>query len=69
MKPIYRLEDVHYYGFDMLDVENIEDRLLIGYFSSIDKLNIAIDTCIANGVKLENIRISTFFDNFTKNQK
>lgn len=69
MKPIYRLEEVHYCNFDASDEEDIEERLLIGYFSSVEKLNIAINICTSNGINLNNIRISTFFDNFTRNQK
>ena len=69
MKSIYRLEEVHYHCFDMLDEEDVEERLLIGYFSSIEKMNTAINICIENGINPKNIRISTFFDNFTKNQK
>lgn len=69
MRPIYRLEEVYYYNFDPSDEEDVEERLLIGYFSSIEKMNIAINICISNGIKLKNIRISTFFDNFTQNQK
>lgn len=69
MKSIYRLEEVHYHYFDMLDEEDVEERLLIGYFSSIEKMNTAINICIENGIDPKNIRISTFFDNFTKNQK
>ena len=41
MKAIYRLEEVHYNYFDVLDEEDVEERLLIGYFSSIEKMNIA----------------------------
>ena len=69
MKAIYRLEEVHYHHFDMLDEEDVEERLLIGYFSSIEKMNTAINICIENGINPKNIRISTFFDNFTENQK
>jgi hypothetical protein len=69
MKPIYRLEQVDYCGFDSYEEENIETSIVLGYFSSFDKVSIAVKICNEAGIDVNNIRISTFFDDFSCNQR
>lgn len=69
MKPIYRLDRVKYKYFDKTDMEDVEERYVLGYFSSLNNIKNAIKTYIENGYKESELSISTFFDSFTYNQK
>lgn len=69
MGVIYRLEEVKWYRYDKTDEENVEDRRILGHFSSIEKLLGAVKAYISDGIKEKNITISTFHDNFRSNQK
>ena len=69
MKILYQLEKVEYFGYDPEDDENIEERIVLGHFSSLEKLTEAIEICLQNGINQKNIFISSFFDSFAPNQK
>ena len=69
MKSVYRLERVKYYFFDKVENENVEERFILGHFSSLKKLYEAISICLKNGFCEQELVISTFFDKFTHNQK
>ena len=69
MREIYRLEYVKKYYYDFEDNENVEERLILGHFSSKEKLDEAKQKCINNGFEESSLIISSFFDKFSKNQK
>lgn len=69
MKAIYRLEKVRYYCYDYTEGEDVEERIILGHFDALEQLDDAINICVLNGLEKNEICISTFFDNFSKNQK
>lgn len=69
MSIIYRLESVKFYYSDSSDGENVEERLILGHFSSHSKLDEAKKECLKNGFKDSELSVSCFFDEFSYNQK
>lgn len=69
MKIIYRLEEVKYTFYDEFEDENIEERRLLGHFTTVEKLAEAINICISSGIDRNNIFITSFYDQFSSNQK
>lgn len=57
---IYRLEKVKFYRFDRKDQEAVEDRYLIGYFSSPEELEKAVAICEENGIPAKNLEAMRF---------
>ena len=50
MSKIYFVQEVKYYGYDDKEDENIEECLIIGYFSSLDIVEKVVNLCIENGL-------------------
>jgi len=69
MRSIYRLESVRKHYYDIEDNENVEERLILGHFSSKERLEEAKQTCIKNGFKDSNLIITCYYDKFSQNQK
>ena len=51
-KYIYRLDKVNFYYYDYKDNENVEDRYVLGYFSSVEEIEKASFICEENGILL-----------------
>lgn len=66
---IYFLQQKKFYGYDSLDNENIEECMVIGYFTSLTLVDLAKEICIRNGVDEKNIEVQEFNVLIKKNQK
>lgn len=69
MKIVYRLDEVTYYCFDEKDSEDVEERIILGFYSSLENLKNAIESYIKYGISKDKLFITSYFDNFTYNQK
>jgi hypothetical protein len=66
---VYHLEKYKYFYTDVSDGERVEDRLTLGFFSSKNELDSAIEICISSGISKEDLRIQTYTLNLRKHQK
>ena len=57
---IYRLDKYKFYAHDIEDGEDDEERFVLGYFNSRNKLEEAIETCISHGIKRNELDIHKF---------
>lgn len=69
MKCIYRLEHVKFYYHDHNDDEDVEERLVLGHFSSHDALQKAINDSVNYGLPQNELKVTQYFDTFANNQK
>ena len=68
-RVIYRLEKYKFYRFDETDCEPVEDKIPLGYYSNLQRLNEVIRLCNDNGVGKDDLRITEFTVKLRKNQK
>ena len=66
---IFRLEKYKFYYFDESDQEPVEDKVPLGYYSNIQRLNEIIRLCNDNGIEKNDLRITKFSVRLRKNQK
>lgn len=59
-KTIYFLQQKKYYGFDGLDSEDIEENMIIGYFTSKQKLNEAIKICVSENILEDELKTDSY---------
>ena len=57
---IYRLDKYKFYAHDIEDGEDDEERFVLGYFNSRNKLEEAIETCINHGIKRNELDVNEF---------
>lgn len=69
MGKIFLLETRIFYYFDENDGENVEDIYLVGYFSTQEKVAMAIEKCVNAGVKKEELVCTEIDFSMSKNQK
>ena len=69
MSKIYFVQKVKYYGYDDEEDENIEECLIIGYFSSLDIVEKVVNLCIENGLLNSEIVVKSFDVDLNRNQK
>lgn len=69
MKKIYLLEYREFYYHDDFDDEDVEYRRTMGYFSSMEKVNCAIETCINHGIDSTKLFTKEYSFVASKNQK
>ena len=69
MSKIYFVQKVKYYGYDDEEDENIEECLIIGYFSSLDIVEKVVNLCIENGLLISEIVVKSFDVDLNRNQK
>ena len=69
MSKIYFVQEVKYYGYDDKEDENIEECLIIGYFSSLDIVEKVVNLCIENGLFNSEIVVKSFDVDLKRNQK
>ena len=60
IKEVFSLKKKVYYGNDETDNESIEECMIIGYFSSKEKLQQATLFCNDNGIPLECLYVEKF---------
>ena len=65
---IYRLDKVKFYRFDWKDKEPVEDRFVLGYFSSLEELDKAAPICVENGVPFDDLEAMRFDFDYIKNR-
>lgn len=68
MKKIYLLEHKIFYYVDENDGENVETIHTIGYFSTFDKVQKAIELCQGRGLDRKDLYVSEF-DFVSRNQQ
>jgi len=66
---IYRLEKFKFYYYDNEENENVEDVYVLGYFTSYEQLENAINICQNYGIKKEELRFFKFDLKLRDNQK
>lgn len=66
---IFRLDKCKYFYYDKEDDEDVEDRYVLGYFNSPEKLADAIQTCKQYGVAEEELQVQKFALKYTERQK
>lgn len=69
MQKIYLLEYRDFYFHDEKDDEDVEDRVLLGYFSSTIKINEAIEICIQHKIDKSKLQITEYSFKANANQK
>lgn len=69
IKKIYLLQQKEYYGYDSADGENVEECMVVGYFTSLKLVDDAKKNCIDNGVDERNLEVQTFEIPINNNQK
>ena len=69
MSKIYFVQEVKYYGYDDKEDENIEECLIIGYFSSLDIVEKVVNLCIENGLFNSEIVVKSFDVDLKRNKK
>ena len=57
---IFRLSEYKFYSYDEVDKENIEERRILGYFSSEEMLNDSIRLCIESGIDESCLSINAY---------
>lgn len=68
-KKIFLLEYIDYDHYDEIDQENVEERYIIGYFSSEYYLNVAKKHCQEKGIKKDLLVVTDYYVNLRSNQK
>lgn len=68
-KYIYRLDKVNFYYYDYKDDENVEDRYVLGYFSSVEEIEKASRICEENGIVSGELEATRFDFCYKENQK
>lgn len=68
-KKIYLLEFVEFFGYDDKDSEDIEDREIVGFFTSQQKLNNAQQELVKLGINAEYFKITDYDVELGYNQK
>lgn len=66
---IYFIQEKKYYGYDENDEENIEECMIIGYFTSQKMINVVKNICLQNGIKEEDFDVQCFNVSINYNQK
>ena len=69
LRTVFRLEKYKFYSFDEAEQEPVEDSIPLGYYTSTQKLNEIIRSCLDHGMKKDDLRITKFNVNLRKNQK
>lgn len=65
---IYKLERVKFYRFDWKDKEPVEDRYLVGYFTSLEELDKAVAICVENDIPFKSLEAMRFDFDYIKNR-
>lgn len=68
-KKVYLLQQRKYFGYDASDNEDIEERMIIGYFTSLDSMLIAKELCSQHGIEKKYVDIKCFDMLLNNNQK
>lgn len=68
IKKIYFVQQKKYYGYDAADDENIEEFMVIGYFTSPKLVDNVKQICVSNGIDEKEIDVQSF-DIFLNNKK
>ena len=68
-KDIFLLEYVLFYGYDTIDDEKIEDRYVIGFFTSKEKLEEAKKNCLMSGLNKKCFVVTDYIITMNYNQE
>lgn len=66
---IYRIDKFKFYGYDIENREDDEERFVLGYFNLRNELEEAIKVCINYGINRDEIDIKEFELSCTKQRK
>lgn len=69
IKKIYFVQQKKYYGYDSSEDENIEECMIIGYFTSLTFVEKVKQVCIKNGIDKLNFDVQIIDVNLSNNQK
>lgn len=69
IKELYLVETVNYAYFDEKDMEDVEDRYIIGYFDNPEIMKRAIEICNKKKEPDEEVKVTKYSFSCSSNQK